>query len=84
MSHANFKKEQCPLLLFLQFSCRFKKSLILHVEKGPYVMSVIFFSCRQSPCRMLILRNGNVTQSNLRVKGPHRTWCGVEKHVADI
>ena len=35
-----------------------------------HVMSIIFFSCRQAPCHMAILRNAHVAVSILRVKGP--------------
>ena len=72
MSHVLFKKWQCPLSLFMHYSCRFYNSLMSHVKfkKCPCHVTNIFSPCRYASCRMSILRKGHVALSKLTVKGP--------------
>ena len=73
MSPVDFKKWQCPLLLFLTCSRRFRNSPMSPVEfkVGPMLCRYLF-SCRYASCRLLILRKGCIALSNCKVKGPYR------------
>ena len=76
MSPVDFKKWQCPLSLFVNCSCRFKKSPMSPVDfkKCQCPLSLILkipVDFKIVQCRLSILRKSSVALSNLGVKGPN-------------
>ena len=68
MSYVEFKKCLCPL--FLNWPCPLSPLGSSYVVCRPMSCPLFFLPCHSALCRMLILRNGHVAVSNLRVKSP--------------